>query len=147
MAIHQLNTRIFSFNRRFLYLNAVNTPLKKCKYASVIGPLNAFSNLLNLFPPDSTPLELVTDFGAFNPFNWNIATKLFQQPFPNSANAHLCVLRYHDKPDHKILHNFVKHSFVLHFCQNSKQYQCRNLLHRILHCTQIQLILCVLCCE
>ena len=56
-------------NRRFACLNADNTPLKKYKYTSAIGSLNAFSILLNLFAPpysDSTPLELVADFGAFS---------------------------------------------------------------------------------
>ena len=113
-------------NRRFICLNADNIPLKKYKYTSVNGSLNAFSNLLNLFTlphSDSTSLELVADFGVSSkkklPLNWNIATKFFQQPFPNSVNAYLCVLRYHDTPHHKILH-----SFVLYFCQNSKKYRC-----------------------
>ena len=56
-------------NRRFVCLNAGNTPLKKYKYTSATGSLNAFSNLLSLFAPpysDSKPLELVADFGAFS---------------------------------------------------------------------------------
>ena len=56
-------------NRRFVCLNAGNTPLKKYKYTSAIRSLNAFSNLLNLFAPphsDSTSLELVADFGLFH---------------------------------------------------------------------------------
>ena len=56
-------------NRIFVCLNAGKTPLKKYKYNSVIGSSNAFSNLPNLFATphsDSTPLELVADFGAFS---------------------------------------------------------------------------------
>ena len=56
-------------NRRFVCLNAGNTPLKKYNYTSVIGSLNAFSNLLNLFAlphSDSKLLELVADFGVFS---------------------------------------------------------------------------------
>ena len=67
------------YNRKFVCLNASNTPLKKYKYNSVIGSLNAFSNLLNLFasPPftsDSTLFELghfhmwlTGDFTEFSP--------------------------------------------------------------------------------
>ena len=123
-------------NRRFVCLNAGNTPLKKYKYISVIGSLNAFSNLLNLFAPP--PFRFYTIrissrlWGIFTkkvtPYTGILQQNSFNSPFQTQP-MHIYFLRYHDTPDQKILHNLVKHSFVLYFCQNSKKYQCRNLLH------------------
>ena len=129
-------------NRRFVCLNAGNSPLKKIQIYFCHWIFKCL--LLSVKSLCSTPFRFYTitissrPWSIFpresNPLNWNIATKFFQQPFPNSPNAHLYVLRYDDTPDHKILHNLVKHSFVLYFCENSKTYPCRNLLHRILYC-------------